>query len=152
MGADPWLQKFVDLSEAPAVEAGVEQWITLRYRADREGEAQFFFAAPGQSFAERQSVRVPVRASRPSGPDGLLRVPVVGIEAGSRLGNLRFDPPLGAEIELLEMSLSRRSLEVEDYLVRLTTQFRWFRTGPLPLRVEADSQVLLDSVVLRTGD
>ena len=151
-GGDPWLQSLVDLSMVPAVETGIEQWITLRYRCDRSGEAQFFFAAPGERFAERRSVRISTRASRPNGPDSLLRVPVVGIAVGSRLGNLRFDPPVAAEIELLEMRLSRRPRVVEDYLVRLTTQFRWFRAGPLPLRVEADSQVLLESVVLRAGD
>lgn len=151
-GKDPWLHKFVDLSRVPTIEAKTEQWIRIRYRATKNGQAQIFLAGPGKSFKERNSLKMPLLATRLDGAARQLMVPVVGVEIGSRLANLRFDPPPDVEFELVGLELLLRPSQPDDYLIRLTTQFQWATSGSHPLTLSSNSQVLIDSMYLRAGD
>ena len=97
-------------------------------------------------------LKVVLRAAKPEAPPRDLRVPVVGVEIGGQLGNLRFDPPIGSEVEIVSVGLLRRPQQIDDYLIRLTSQFQWSLGDPQSVRFSSESQVLLDSVYLRTGD
>jgi len=151
-GKDPWLNRFADLSGVPPTEAGTEQLVSIRYRATKNGRAQVFFAGPGKSFKEQNSLKIPLTAAGLDAEARELTVPVVGIEIGSRLTSLRFDPPLDCEFEIVGVDLIRRPSQPDDYLIRLTTQFQWATGNTHPMTLSSNSQILIDSIYLRTGD
>ncbi len=134
------------------MEASTEQWIIIRYRATKSGLAQVFFAGPGESFKEQNSLKMPMVATKLNAAARRMVVPIVGVEIGSRLASLRFDPPLDSEFEIVGMELIHRPSQPDDYLIRLTMQFQWATGGSYPLSLSSDSQILINSVYLRAGD
>ena len=151
-GRDPWLRRFADLSQMPAVEAGTNQWITMRYMSTVNGTAQFYFAEENGQFGEKHSVRIPVSANAVDEAPRTISVPVVGVGQGNRLGQLRFDPPPEGQFHIVSLELSLRQSRADDYLVRMTTQFQWTQGETHELSLRSDAPVVLESVVLRRGD
>lgn len=151
-GSDSWVRRFVDPTLARRLDPGEALWLRMDYRSSREGTGQVYFAAKDRHFREPASVRVPLIATRGQEEVQQFIVPVVGIEAGQRLVDVRFDPPDGTEFEIVGVDLIRRQRVLDDYLVRLSTQWRWFSDDNQQLTLQSNSPVLVDSVNLRTAD
>ena len=149
---DPWVRRFVDPSATRKLDPGEELWLHLRYRSSRRGNGQIYFASGKRQFQESASVQAPMMALRDREKVEELLVPVVGVEAGQKLVDVRLDPPDGAEFEIVSVDLIRRQREFNDYLIRLSTQWRWFSGEIQSLTLQSDSPVLIDSVYLRSGD
>lgn len=152
-GPDPWIRRFVDTSMARSLDPGEELWLSLDYRSSRSGQGQVFFTANERHFRRPgSSVTVPLMATGQGAEAQRIVVPVVGIEPGEKLRDVRFDPPDGTEFEIVGVDLIRRRREFDDYLVRLSTQWRWFSGGIQQVTLRSDSPILVDSVNLRTAD
>ena len=152
VGGDPWIRSFVDPTSVRSVDAQEELWIRLSYRTSRAGTGQVFFSDRRLGFREHDSIRLLFEASEGAAESRQVVVPVVGVGEGEKLGDVRLDPPDGSDFEILAVELVLLRREFDDYLVRISSQWRWFSGGVRRLRLTADALVLVDSVVLRTGD
>ncbi len=152
VGNDPHLFTFVDLSKAPVREAGTELWVRLRYRSTSSGVMQIFFATDKSGFRERHSIRVQVRSSRLEGEISEIAVPVLGEKKKLALVDLRVDPPANSDFEIVGVDVGLREPAFDDYLVRLSSQWRWSSTSVDKLVLKASGPVMIGEVLLRRGD
>jgi hypothetical protein len=152
VGGDPWIRSFVDPTSVRSVDDQEELWVRLSYRSSRAGTGQVFFTDRRRGFREHDSIRLLFEASEGAAESRQVVVPVVGVGEGEKLGDLRLDPPDGADFEIVAVELVLRRREFDDYLVRISSQWRWFSGGVRRLRLTSDAPVLVDSVLLRTGD
>ena len=151
-GKDPWVRRFVDLKGIPTPAPGEELWVSLQYRSNRSGVGQIYFAAGRKEFSESRSVKVPIRAGKGEGPPLQVTMPVVVGDSNQPLTDLRFDPPIGSEFEIAGVELVRRPRDFDDYLIRLSSQWRWVSDDIQQLILRSNSSVLVDSVYIRSGD
>jgi len=152
VGQDPYLHQFADLASSPSMDAEHELLVRLVYRSSVAGTAQVFFAARAGRFNERQSVKVYIPMAELEGAPRAVIVPVVGGGPSNSLADLRVDPPQGAIFEVVGVEVIRRRRRLDDYLIRLTTQWQWVSTDVNRLVLRTDAPVLIDSVLLRGGD
>ncbi len=151
-GGDPWVRRFVDPSSTRKLDSGEELWLSLEYRSSREGTGQIYFASGDRNFREQNSVKAPMVVTREQNGSERMVIPVVGIDLDGRLIDVRLDPPENAEFEIVSASLIRRQREFDDYMIRLSSQWRWFSGNVQSLTLRSNSPVLVDSINLRTGD
>jgi hypothetical protein len=149
---DPWVRRFVDPSSTRKLDSGEELWLSLEYRSSRAGTGQIYFASGKRNFGEQNSVKAPMVVSGEQNGIERMLIPVVGIEVDGKLIDVRLDPPEDAEFEIVSASLIRRQREFDDYMIRLSTQWRWFSGNSQSLTLRSNSPVLVDSINLRTGD
>ncbi|MEJ2085887.1 MAG: hypothetical protein P8Y44_09440, partial [Acidobacteriota bacterium] len=151
-GNDPHIFSFVDLKEAPQQEPGSELWLRLRYRSTSSEPMQIFFATDKSGFSEHQSVRLQTRATGMGGEAAEVAVPVFADKKRFSLLDLRIDPPSDSEFEIVGVELGLREPVFDDYLVRLSSQWRWASTNIDKLVLKASGPVLVGEVLLRRGD
>ena len=149
---DPHLSKFVDLEGAPAKEKGNELWLRLRYRSSLKGMLQIFFATDRSGFSEEHSIRIEAKATGIEGAVSEVAVPVIGRKLSFQLTDLRIDPPSGSDFEIVGVEVGLREPEFDDYLVRLSSQWRWASSDVGKLILKSSGPVLIDQVLLRRGD
>ncbi len=152
VGNDPHIFTFVDLSEAPVREAGTELWVRLRYRSTASGMMQIFFATDKSGFRERNSIRVQAKSTGLEGEAAEIVVPVLGEKKKLKLTDLRIDPPTGSDFEIVGVDVDLREPAFDDYLVRLSSQWRWSSTNIDKLVLKASGPVMVGEVLLRRGD
>ncbi len=151
-GQDPHLFSFVDLSKAPVREAGSELWVRLRYRSSASEIMQIFYATDKSGFNERNSVRVRAINTGMEGEIAEVAVPVFGGKKRLVLTDMRVDPPAGSDFEIVGVDVGLRKPIFDDYLVRLSSQWRWASTNIDKLVLKASGPVLVEQVLLRRGD
>jgi hypothetical protein len=151
-GQDPHVFSFVDLSEAPAWEVGSELWLRLRYRSTSSESMQIFFATDKSGFQGRNSIRVRATNTGLEGEIAKVEVPVFSNKKRFALTNLRVDPPADSEFEIVGVDVRLRAPVFDDYLVRLSSQWRWASTSIDKLVLKASGPVLIEQVLLRRGD
>jgi len=151
-GNDPHIFSFVDLEDAPQQEPGSELWLRLRYRSTSSDPMQLFFATDKSGFSEYQSIRLQTRATGLDGEIAEVAVPVFADKKRFSLVDLRVDPPSDSEFEIVAVELGVREPAFDDYLVRLSSQWRWASTNIDKLVLKASGPVLVGEVLLRRGD
>ena len=151
-GRDPHLFSFVDVEGTPRKTPGTELWLRLRYRSSSDQPMQIFFANDKSGFSEHRSIRTVTSQTGLEGEPAEVVVPVLANQKTFGLTDLRVDPPDGSDYEIVSVELAVREPVFDDYLVRLSSQWRWASTSIDKLVLKASGPVLVGDVLLRRGD
>ncbi len=176
-GEDPHVYRVFDLQGSPQDSQGAlrrrdagrrdptadaaadgELYLRLRYRSSTAGGLQVFYSFDEQPFSEDRSRSVRIVKTTDHGEPAEVVVPVSvpaagdPAEAPGRLTDIRFDIPDGSLFEVVSAEIQRRPAGYEDYLVRLSSQWKWVSEPVSRLVLTTSGPVEVGEVLLRGGD
>ncbi len=157
-GEDPHVYRVFDLQALrplAAIEnaaAGGELYLRFRYRSSTEGVLQVFFSFDDQPFGEQHIHGLEIVKTTDHGEPAEAAVAIGVPPEASRLSDVRFDIPDGSLFEVVGGEILRRPAGYEDYLVRLSSQWKWMSTPVSQLVLTASGPVEIGEVLLRGGD
>ncbi|MCP4654299.1 MAG: hypothetical protein GY856_02650 [bacterium] len=145
------VERFLQLDHLPDLDHDREWYLKLNYRSWVDTAVGVGFEFDGRGFAEEGGV-IELRETARHETAREILVPIVLPATASRLTDVRIELPKDSIVEIEEAWIRGGTLGSLDYLIRLSTQWKWMHEPIEELTLRSSRPVVIERVVLRKGD
>ncbi len=145
------VERFLELDPLPDLDHGREWYLKLNYRSWVDMAVRVVFEFDSRGFEEEGREISLTETARHETAREIL-VPIALPANASRVTDVRLELPKGSVVEIEQAQIRGGKLGSLDYLIRLSTQWKWMHEPIEELTLSSTRPVVIEKVILRKGD
>lgn len=146
------VKRFLRLDHLPDLDHDREWYLKLNYRSWVNTQVRIGFEFDAQGFGEEEGGMIALRETARHERAREILVPILLPATASRVTDIRLELPRGSVVEIEEAQIRGGRLDAIDYLIRLSTQWKWMHEPIEEITVRSSRPVVIEKVILRQGD